>query len=113
MIGGRFITTPWLGPTISCGRQMLKAQPLGRRLVADVVLLQPVEVLVLVAREPLAGRDGDRVEVHAVGLRALEQADVLEAGGAAASGSIRLRSIAKLVSICSRSLQPGTSPGFS
>ena len=27
MIGGRFITTPWLGPTISCGRQMLNAQP--------------------------------------------------------------------------------------
>ena len=49
MIGGRFITTPWFGPTISCGRKMLNAQPSGRRLLADVVLLQPVEVLVLVA----------------------------------------------------------------
>jgi hypothetical protein len=27
MIGGRFMTTPWFGPTMSCGRQMLNAQP--------------------------------------------------------------------------------------
>ena len=49
-----------------------------RGLVADVVLLQPVEVLVLIARETLSCRHGHGVHVHAVRLRALQEAHVLQ-----------------------------------
>src|SRR5439155_17481080 len=44
----------------------------------EVVLLQPVEVLVRMARRALARGHRHRLDVRAVGLGALEQRDVLE-----------------------------------
>src|SRR5216684_3985233 len=41
------------------------------------------EVRVILAGITFAGRDGDRVQVHAVDLRSLQYADVLEIGGGA------------------------------
>ena len=44
--------------------------------LAQVVLLKPVEIVVRVARRPFARRHGDRPQMHAVGLGALQQRDM-------------------------------------
>jgi hypothetical protein len=46
---------------------------LGGRLVLDVVLLQPVEIVMCIPRVALTGRDRHGVQVNTVSLRALEQ----------------------------------------
>ena len=82
--------------------------------VANIVLLVEEEVRVVVARVALAGRDSDRVKVDAIGLRSLQDGDVLEKGFPETRGSITLRSIALLASIWFAFDQPPTrSPAFS
>ena len=61
---------------MSWGRQIVTAKPWRSDEGPDVVLVEPVEVLVVVAGSTLSGRDRDGVQVGAVGLGALQEADV-------------------------------------
>jgi hypothetical protein len=49
--------------------------------LTHISFLVEEEVLVIPARIAFAGRNGDRVQVHAVDLRSLQDADVLKIGG--------------------------------
>src|SRR5258708_1310142 len=49
--------------------------------LTHIVLVVEEEVLVVLTGITFAGRDGDRVQVHAVDLRSLHDTDVLEIGG--------------------------------
>ena len=82
-------------------------------LLAQEVLLQPVEVGVRVPRRPLAARAPASARRAPRTPSCPAGATRAQVGRGLQQGSTRLASIAWLVRICSGSYQPGTSPGTS
>ena len=66
----------WAGDKLRAQCRISEAV-LGTRL-ADIVFLIQEEVVVRVTRVAFARGDGDRVQMHAVDLRSLQDADVLK-----------------------------------
>src|SRR5258708_38424483 len=77
------IQRAWGGPDDELRTQCRVVESVLGSHLTHILFVVKEEVLVVLMRITFAGRDGDRVQVHAVDLRSLQDTDVLKIGGGA------------------------------